>query len=508
MRTYRRLLPTGQPEGPGCGRPGLVARTFLFLSCPPSRMRTDRKGRTIEKVPVFGRHTRRNPREGGFHLGREFRARTGDRRPVRDSCQPWLVFLLLGILASVWGCSDGGTDPARDDPIPLTGFEERGGVGFTTHGEELTFLTDVETQSARVRISQAGTSVEGRPIHLVRLAHPEPPTDEEIAAGQAILVIGSQHGNEPAGREAALQSLRDLAFTQEKELLDIMTKVTVLFIPSANPDGRVANTRENAGQVDINRDHLALVSPEARTIAGILRDFRPDLVVDAHERPTGTTPDVELLWPRNLNVYGPVRSLSRELVEEQIFGDLAEAGRSFALYSPAPGGAGDENETILRNTVGLRHSLGLLVESAGSHPAVERIAVHLEVFRSALRFLEGRSNEILTAVTAAPEAKAAIGRDRSEPFYLFGADNDPPDPNQILDPPPCGYRLTAEQESALQSQIALFPLQTEPTAGTDILLPMDQPLMTLIPLLADSRARQELVEAVALVSEAECAVFH
>jgi len=412
------------------------------------------------------------------------------KKPTRNPCPPRLTFLVVGLLAFVWGCSDGVTEPAVEDPIPLTGFEERGGVGFTTHSEELSFLADVEAQSARVRISLAGTSVEGRPIHLVRVAHPQPPSDEQIATGQTVLIVGSQHGNEPAGREAALQSLRDLAFTH------------------ANPDGRVASTRVNAAQIDINRDHLNLVSPEARAIAQILRDLRPDLVVDAHERSTGTTPDVELLWPRNLNVYGPVRNLSRELVEERLIGDLAEAGRSVALYSPAPGGAGNENETILRNTVGLRHSLGLLVESAGSRPAVERVAVHLEVFRSVLRFLEDRSSEILAAVTAAPGAKAAVGRDRTEPFYLSGADNDPPAPDQILDPPPCAYLLTAEQEAVLQPQITFFSLQTESTAGTDVLLPMDQPLMTVIPLLADSRAGKEIVEAVALVSQAECAVLH
>ena len=418
--------------------------------------------------------------------------------------------LFVGILASFWGCSDGATEPVpvEENLALLTGFEVRDGVGFTTHGEELTFLSDVEAQSARVRISQEGTSVEGRPIHLVRVGHPQPPTDEGIATGQAILIVGSQHGNEPAGREAALQFLRDLAFTQEDEVLDVLTNATVLLIPSANPDGRVAGTRVNADQVDINRDHLDLASPEARAIARILRDLRPDVVLDAHERPTGTTPDVEVLWPRNLNVYEPVRDLSQELVEQRLFGDLAEGGRSVALFSPDPGGAGDENETILRNTVGLRHSLGVLVESAGGRPAVERVAVHWEVFRSALRFLEDRSSEIVAAVTAAPETKAAVGRDRSEPFYLFGADNDPPAPDQILDPPPCAYVLTAEQEAVLQPQIDLFSLQTEPTAGTDVLLPMDQPFMTVIPLLADSRARKEIVEGVALVTEEECAVIH
>ncbi|MGD2123764.1 MAG: M14 family zinc carboxypeptidase [Gemmatimonadota bacterium] len=430
------------------------------------------------------------------------------KKPGRSLYPPQVTLIALGLLASAWACSDGGTGPNANDPIPLTGFEERGGVRFTTHHEELDFLTEIEAQSPRVRISLAGTSVEGRPLHLVRVAHPRPPTDQEIATGQAVLIVGSQHGNEPAGREAALQMLRDLAFTEEEVLLDVLTSATVLFIPSANPDGRVADTRANANQVDINRDHLALVSPEARAIAAVLRDLRPDLVVDAHERPTGTTPDLELLWPRNLNVYGPVRDLSRELVEDWLFDDLAAAGRSVELYSPAPGGAGDENETILRNTVGLRHSLGVLVESAGTRPSVERVAVHLDAFRSTLRFLKERSGEILAAVTAAPQAKAVAGRNRSEPFYLFGADNDPPGPDQILDPPPCAYRLTAEQEAVLQPQITLLPLQTEPAAGTDVLLPMDQSLMTVIPLLADIRARKEVVEAVALVSGAECAVLH
>jgi len=422
------------------------------------------------------------------------------------------VFLVLALLASVWACSDGGTGPVvedpKEDPIPRTGFEERGALGFTTHGEELSFLAEVETRSARVRISLAGTSVQGRPLHLVRVGHPQPPVDQAIAAGQAVLIIGSQHGNEPAGREASLQMLRDLAFTQEGDLLNLLSKATVLFLPSANPDGLVAGTRVNADQIDINRDHLAMVSPEARAISEILRDFRPDLVVDAHERPSGSTPDLELLWPRNLNVYGPVRTLSQELVEERLFDDLSAAGRTDALYSPAPGGAGNENEAILRNAVGLRHSLGLLVESAGARPAVERVAVHREVIRSVLRFLDEKSGEILDAVTAAPDAKAAAGRNRSEPFYLFGADNDPPEPHQILDPPPCAYRLTAAQGAALETQIGLFPLQTAPTAGTDILLPMDQPFMTVIPLLADSRARKAVVEGVAVVSEAECAVLY
>lgn len=414
--------------------------------------------------------------------------------------------LILGLLVPVLAaaCSDNGTGP-DDAGGPRTGFERRDGVEFTTHGEEVAFLAEVDARSARVRISEAGTSVEGRPIHLVRVGHPQPPSDAQIAAGGAVLVVGSQHGDEPAAREAALQWLRDLAFTDEPRLLEALDATTVLVVPSANPDGLVASARWNADLLDVNRDHLALASPEARAIAGVLRDFRPDLVLDAHERPDSIAPDVQLLWPRNLNVHLPIRDLSRALVEERLFGDLAAAGYSVELYGPDPGPPGDENEHILRNLVGLRHGLGLLVESAGGQPAVERVAVHEAVMRSTLDFLGERSSEIAAAVSAAPGAKAAVGRERSEPFYLFGADNAPPTPDQILDPPPCAYVLSAAQAEMLEPQIALLPLRVEP-AGVDVLLPMDQPLMTVIPLLVDSRARGPSVEALPRVSEMECAV--
>ena len=432
---------------------------------------------------------------------------TEAKEPCRTIRPTWVSVLVLGLLASTWACSDDGTGPAGEEAVPRTGFEERGGIGFTTHAEELTFLDEVGAGSARVTVSQIGSSVQGRPIHLVRLGHPLPPSDEEIAVGQAILIVGSQHGNEPAGREAALQFLRDLAFTEDGELLQALSDATILFIPSGNPDGRIQNTRKNAEGVDVNRDHLELVSPEARAIARALRDLRPDLVVDAHERPKGTTPEVELLWPRNLNVYGPVRTLSRELVEDRLLPELAAAGRSAGLYGPGAGPPGDENEAILRNAVGLRHSLGVLVESAGARPGMERVAVHLEVLRSVLRFQQDRSMEILAAVNSAPAAKAEVGLERSEPFYLFGADNDPPTPHDVLDPPPCAYRLSAEQRIALQPQITLMPLRTEEAGGSEVLLPLDQPLMTLIPLLADGRARDPIVEGLPLVSDVECAAL-
>lgn len=417
----------------------------------------------------------------------------------------WTGLLMLGLVAWVAGCSDNPTTPEVDPGPPRTGFELRVGGGFTSSSEELAFLDAVAAASPRVRTTQVGTSVQGRPIHLVRVANPTPGDDASIADGPVVLVIGSQHGNEPAGREAALKLLRDLAFAETGELVGLLDGVTVLFIPSANPDGRAANSRRNAADIDINRDHLRLASPEARAIAQVLRDFSPDIVVDAHERPGGSSPDMELLWPRNLNVHAPVQDLSRQLVEDQLFPDLNALGHSVGLYGPGAGPPGDENETILRNAVGLRHSLGLLTESAGSQPALDRVATQLDVMRSVLRFRRAEASEIAGARMEAPLIRAAEGRDQSTPFHLFGADNDPSEANELLDPPPCGYRLSSADVTTLSTVSELWSLQIDGAPGGESILSMDQPFMTVIPLLVDGRARAPLVSGVPLVTEMECA---
>jgi Zinc carboxypeptidase len=363
--------------------------------------------------------------------------------------------------------------PAAAEAVPRTGFEQTG--QWTTFDEEQAFLHKL---SRRVNVTRIGSTVQGRPLQLVRLG----------GGPTVLLFLCSQHGDEPAGREACLIKLRDLAYSH------VPAGVTVLFVPAANPDGRQADTRGNADGVDINRDHIALETPEGKAIAAVIRDYRPDVVHDLHE--FGPTPlyydkDVLWLWPRNLNVSSRVHDESEILSKSYIRPAVEAGGHTSGVYGiwtdPVTGEpikqiAGDGQERILRNTAGLKHSLGLLVETNVSRTPQQRVQSHLAGVAATFRLVAERRIQIETATT--------LSRfQHSGPIYFDGADNQAP--AKVVDPPR-GYTLTAEQYAQVKDKLTLHGVWSVPAHGGRF-VPLAQQARPLIPLLLDARADFHLV---------------
>ncbi len=129
---------------------------------------------------------------------------------------------------------------------------------------------------------EIGRSVEGRPITLIRRGVP---------GGTRVLVVGVIHGNEPAGLEV-VDLLRTIAVPEGVELF---------LVPSMNPDGVVADDRQNANQVDLNRNFpqnwaplgavgdwqyggpSAASEPETQSLVQLGEAISPDLVFWYHQ---------------------------------------------------------------------------------------------------------------------------------------------------------------------------------------------------------------------------------
>src|SRR5690242_10129993 len=167
-------------------------------------------------------------------------------------------------------------DPAVHFSTP--GFRP-GREDFTLHADVLAFLEALSQESPRVRIEILGLSQGGLSMPMVLL------TDSGKINSRlpTVLIIGQQHGNEPAGGEAALVLAQQLANPQA----GLLRRVNVLIIPRGNPDGAESFKRTTANGIDVNRDHLLLNTPESRMIALAVHRYRPQLMLDLHEFTVG-----------------------------------------------------------------------------------------------------------------------------------------------------------------------------------------------------------------------------
>jgi len=394
----------------------------------------------------------------------------------------------------------------------LTGFERRGGTSWTTTVEERDYLRALTTSAAGDRagwaasgitVRRVGTSARGRAVDLITLTSARP-----VADPIRVLFVCGQHGDEPAGREACLKLIRDLAFDRSAAGRRLLERVTVSVLPTPNPDGLVAGTRATSTDADLNRDHLALVTPEARAIRRVIRELRPHVVHDLHEfdTPAGTysTPTL-YLWPRNPNVDPAVRSLSVELARDRIGPALRAAGWGAGVYGRTTGErppGEDTDERMLRNAAALEHAVAVLVEvqSKPVSPLEERDAGLLGRRRAAAHMVAARATLRMAAERA--DAIVAATRESRERAELGGAivrfdDPEAPDEGderrgEATIESPCAYRLSRSGFEGARLTLSAHGIRV----GSDLRVETAQPAGALIPLLLDVRAPHPIADAV------------
>lgn len=101
-----------------------------------------------------------------------------------------------------------------------------------------------------------------------------------------VLIFSQMHGDEHTGTGAILDLLN--FFTENDRFNDlrelISERLSIIFLPMLNPDGCCSQTRRNALGIDINRDALALQSPEAKILKRLWEESKPRFAFNLHDQ--------------------------------------------------------------------------------------------------------------------------------------------------------------------------------------------------------------------------------
>ena len=342
---------------------------------------------------------------------------------------------------------------------------------FTSQDEMMAFVGDLEAHAHDLRVRIIGRSQEGRAIPLLVFAAPAAGTGTDIAKNgkPTVLIIGQQHGNEPAGGEAALALAAELAGEGARRL----AHVNVLIVPRANPDGAHHFVRATANGVDVNRDHLLEATPEGRALGRVFAEYQPDVVLDCHEF------GVKLRWFEKfgglqrhdaLIQYATVSNLPPALTDaaEKLFrvplaAALAREGLSQSWYYASSYNMADRVVSMGgvvpdtgRNIAGLRNAVSFLIETRGvgigrAHYK-RRVYTHLVAMHSMLDSAAANAEALRTlGRTLRHEVSAAAGHGD---LIVLGASTPGRHVLDLLDPETGADKsVEVEWRSALEIQV-------------------------------------------------------
>ena len=152
----------------------------------------------------------------------------------------------------------------------------------------------------------------------------------------------SIHGNETSGADAALGVIYHLIASEDKDILDLLDDMIIIIDPLMNPDGRARFAknleqfrgtapnyddqslihtgdwpygRTNHYFYDLNRDWIYLTQPETIGRVALINEWRPQIMVDAHE-----------MGAQDTFMTGP----AREPINKNVDYDLVKWGNVFA----------------------------------------------------------------------------------------------------------------------------------------------------------------------------------
>lgn len=275
-----------------------------------------------------------------------------------------------------------------------TNYEET-----SRYQDVMEFIDALMMDGSTMKLSWLGYSTQGKRLPMIvygDVADADPETIRR--SGKVVVYIqGNIHAGEVEGKEAMLELLRELDAGKHSEW---RRRLILLIVPIFNADGNdmislynrpwqhgpVAGMgqRANAQNLDLNRDHMKLETPEVVSFVKMLNEYDPHITVDLHTT-NGSFHGYHITYsfPLNPVIESGLDDFTRNFffpkVEEKVkgmkfrtyrYGDYLEktpAGKpGFYFWATEP--------RFNSNYVGFRNRLGILSEAYSYISFRQRIA--------------------------------------------------------------------------------------------------------------------------------------
>ena len=196
----------------------------------------------------------------------------------------------------------------------------------------------IKSRSEDFKVAELGKSVQGREIF--QLAY---------GSGSIKVLLWSQmHGNESTATMALMDLFNFLEGDQDgfDSIRNILRdKLEIRFIPMLNPDGAELFQRRNAWDIDLNRDAIREITPEAPLLKAARESFKPAFGFNLHDQQiyynAKGTPN-----PATISVLAPAFNVERNLNEVRESAIKLIVGMNRILQQLIPGHIGKYNDAF------------------------------------------------------------------------------------------------------------------------------------------------------------------
>ncbi len=329
--------------------------------------------------------------------------------------------------------------PAQAQPVDVASLKTRAeATDFqeTTRYEEVMDFTEaIANGSETIYRTVFGYTSEGRALPLVVVGDVAGAGAEAVrASGKTrVFVQANIHAGEVCGKEAMLMLLRALAAGQHAAWAD---SLVLLIAPIYNADGneRISLTnrpgqngplggmgqRPNAQGLDLNRDHMKMDSPEARSLVGLFNAYDPHVVVDLHTT-NGAIHAYHLTYspPLHPNTPRAIDAFLRENWLPAVTRRIKERyGWEYYYYGNIPWRNSnaergwytfDHRPRFNNNYTGLRNRFAILSEAYAYATFEERVLASLYFVEEILEFAYQNAGTIQT-ITRRVDAESVVGQ--------------------------------------------------------------------------------------------------